>query len=129
MSDGISVDPQQLNNFATAVRELVTNLNTAQGVVSGQQLKFGQDADYPLRPSFPPALMLSGQLKTHAGYFDENFTTLVNKLNMLADTADAIAKGYTTAADLDSMSASAVSSMLNAAAAAGPQTTVPPGNG
>jgi hypothetical protein len=119
MSAGITIDPQQLNNFASGIQELITNLKSAKSLtdkdVALPPVKFGQDASYPagLQPTFPPALMLHGQMQDHISEFTENFTTLINKLTLLADTATAIAKNYATAAEIDDLSASAVSGMLD----------------
>jgi hypothetical protein len=129
---GFTIDPQDLNSFASGVRDLITNLNSAKSQADPQvavpPVKFGQDATYPasLHPAFPPAVMLRGQLQQHLTDFGDNFKTLISELTILADTADAIAKNYTDAAAIDGLSAGAVNAMLNSAGTSGNGT---PGTG
>ena len=132
MSDGITIDPQQLNDFATQIRGLVTSLNSAKlqldaDVTVDKPVRFGQGATFPaslhVSTTSSPIVMFRGLLLQRNTDFDDNFKTLTGKLNLIADTADAIAKNYKTAADLDKMSADDVNALLNATLSAEASTT------
>jgi methyl-accepting chemotaxis protein len=122
MPSDVTVDPQDLNNFATDVRKLVNSLTMAKPnwsslVAVDKPVKFGQDVVFPaslnVSSTSSPIAMFRSHLSQSITDFGDNFQTLINKLNLIADTADAIAKNYRDAADLDSMSADAVKSMLS----------------
>jgi hypothetical protein len=122
MPSDVTVDPQDLNNFATDVRKLVNSLamakpNWSSLVAVDKPVKFGQDVVFPaslnVSSTSSPIAMFRSHLSQSITDFSDNFQTLINKLNLIADTADAIAKNYRDAADLDSMSADAVKSMLS----------------
>jgi hypothetical protein len=107
-------DPQDLKNFASDVRQLASDLTDYQkqveaDVILPAPVAIGQNATGTTAP-----FTLGERIRGRMSDIGANFQTLINELNLVADTAEKIAGNYTTASALDSMDAHAVDAELAA---------------
>ena len=105
-------DPQDLKNFASDVRQLVSDLTDYQKQIEADvtlptPVAIGQDAIGTTAP-----FTLSRRIQGRMSDIGANFQTLIDKLNLIADAAEKIAGNYTTASALDRMDAHAVDAEL-----------------
>lgn len=104
-------DPVSLKNFAEDVRKIVTYItdkqNEAEGQVDLTKVLFGQGSTSCQEPS-----TLGDLVQTSMTDIGGNVKTLIDKLNLIADSADDIAKNYQSVADLDNMSVNVIDNEL-----------------
>src|SRR5260370_6361218 len=112
MSNDIQLnDPADLNTFADNVRKIVSYITSHQkdteAKVDLPPVKYGQGATTTQVPSD-----LAGLMQDSMTQIGGNVQTLIDKLNLIADSADDIAKNYKSAADLDNMGVNVISNEL-----------------
>jgi methyl-accepting chemotaxis protein len=104
-------DPVSLKNFADDVRKIVSYITTNQQQTETQvalaNVLFGQGSTSCHVPSD-----LSGLVQDSMTQIGGNVQTLIDKLNLIADSADDIAKNYQSVADLDHMSVDVIKNEL-----------------
>ncbi len=120
MAEGITVDPADLASFARGIREVLLpdlrpglerNLKLAGGSALGEQY-----------PSFGSAGKLADRYALRMADLNANLKALLTALNTLADAADAIARNYRDARDVELVDAKAVDSVFASLPAAPPST-------
>lgn len=108
-------DPRELTKFAAGMRDIANYITAHQKQAAGSiaipPVRFGQDATTTQVPAD-----LAGKFQESMAQIDGDVQTLITKLNLIADTADIIAKNYTTAADLERLSVSEIQSQLGVGA-------------
>ena len=112
MSNDIQLnDPVSLMNFADDVRKIVTYITEKQQEAEGQvdltKVLFGQGSTSCQEPS-----SLGDIIQASMTDIGGNVKTLIDKLNLIADSAEDIAKNYQSVADLDHMSVNVIKNEL-----------------
>lgn len=106
-------DPGELNQFAAKVRAvadyIASHQQSAASAVNLPPVRFGQDMD-PTLTAVPGDL--ASKVQDSMSQIGGNVQTLIDKLHLIADTADDIAKRYSTAQELDHLSVTEVRSDL-----------------
>lgn len=103
MDSGVALqNPDDLKSFSDEIRNIVNYINghksNANGKVQFPPVKFGQDAT---ATPIPGELM--AMFTNVMGVIDGQVQTLIDKLNLVADTVDAIRQNYQNATDLDQL--------------------------
>lgn len=115
MSNDIQLnDPADLKTFADNVRKIVTYITThqqnAESSVGLPPVRFGQGSTLCQVPSD-----LGGLVQDSMTQIGGNVKTLIDKLNLIADSAEDIAKNYQSAAELDHMGVNVIRNELGIA--------------
>jgi hypothetical protein len=104
-------DPVSLQNFAADIRKIVTYITdhqkNAETSVNLPPVKFGQGATTTQVP-----MDLSNLMQNAMTAIGGNVQTLIDKLNLIADSAGDIAQNYQTAAQIDQMGVNVIRNEL-----------------